>query len=87
MLSLLDGPLGKDDWAHIDWEKGELWFEESDTRKPFTTSDIIMTRGKYAGYKLSEVTDSWYLKFIRDKNPDDYFISYAFNKRLKEFAL
>lgn len=87
MIDVIDGPGGKDDWAHIDWDKGEIWFEESDTRKPFTTSDVIMKRGKYAGYKLSEVTDSWYLKFIRDKNPDDYFISYAFNKRLKELSL
>lgn len=73
-----------DDWAHVDWDKETIWFEESDTSKPLTTADINIKRGKYAGYKLSEVSDSWYLKFIRDKNPDDYLIRYAFNKRLGE---
>lgn len=87
MIDVIDGPGGRDDWAHVDWDKGEIWFEESDTRKPLTTEDILVKRGKYEGYNLSEVTDSWYLKVIRDKNPDDYFIRQAFEKRLGELSL
>jgi hypothetical protein len=84
MIDAIDGPLGRDDWAHIDWEKNEVWFEESDVRRPLSCSDIVFTRGKYAGSKLSEVSDSWYLTFIRDKNSNDYFIKTTFEKRLLE---
>ena len=84
MIRVSDGPLGLNDWAHIDWDNNELWFEESNVRKPFTTSHCLMDRGKYEGYKLSEVTDTWYLKFIRDKNPDDALIRLMFGRRLKE---
>ena len=87
MITIIDGPGGKNDWAHILWDTDELWFEESETKKPFTTSDVLLLRGKYAGYKLSEVTDSWYLKFIRDKNLDDGLIVHTFNKRLGELKL
>lgn len=84
MISTIDrGPDGRD-WACIDFDKDEIVYDESGERKPFATSDIIFTRGKYAGYKLSEVSDSWYLKFIMEKNPDDYLISYCFTKRLAE---
>lgn len=84
MIDVIDGPGGRDDWAHIDYENETIWFEESDTTKPLTCSDIIITRGKYADSYLSELTDSWYLKFIRDKNRDNYLITWAFNKRLGE---
>lgn len=84
MIKISDGPGGKDDWPHVDWEKDTIFFEESDITRKFMCSDIVFTHGKYAGYKLSEVDNTWYLKFIRDKNPDDYFIKSAFNKRLKE---
>jgi hypothetical protein len=84
MIDVIDGTGGPDDWAHVDWDKETIWFEESDVTKPLTCSDIVFTRGKYEGSKLSEVSDSWYLKFIRDKNPEDYLIVSAFNKRLEE---
>jgi hypothetical protein len=84
MIDVLDGPGGVDDWAHIDWEKETIWYEESDTTKKLTTKDFIFKRGKYAQSLLSEITDTWYLKFIRDKNPDDYLIEFMFNKRLGE---
>lgn len=87
MLDLLDGPLGKNDWGTIDWANGEIKYDESGTTKPFLTSDIIFTRGKYAGLLLSEVTDTWYLKFISEKNSDDYLITYSFKIRLGELTL
>jgi len=87
MLTLLDGPLGKDDWAIIDWDTEEITYDESQSRVPFGTNQVMFTRGKYAGSLLSEVSDSWDLKFIRDKNQDDYMIVYCFNKRLGELAI
>lgn len=84
MLRVTDGPKGKNDWSHIDWEKEEIWFEESDIRRPLTCDDIKFTHGKYAGYKLSEVSDTWYLEFIKNKNLDDYLIKLTFEKRLGE---
>ncbi len=84
MIDFIDGPKGKDDWAIADWEKETITYDESNITKPITCSDIVFTRGKYAGSFLNEIDNTWYLKFIRDKNPDDYFISYAFNKRIKE---
>ena len=89
MLELQDGPLGINDWGNFRYEEGttkiiEVWYEESNTTVPFTTSRVMMTRGKYAGSLLSEVSDTWYLKFIMEKNPDDGFIKEAFTKRLEE---
>lgn len=72
------------DWATIDWDKDEIVYDESGERVPLTCSQVIFTHGKYQGYKLSEVTDTWYLKFIKEKNPDDYFISLMFGRRLEE---
>lgn len=87
MLDVLDGPLGKNDWGIIDWDTEEITYDESGGRIPFSTKQVIFTRGKYAGSLLSEVSDSWYLKFIKDKNPDDYLINYTFGKRLGELAI
>lgn len=87
MLTLLDGPLGKDDWATIDWDTEEIVYDESGGRIPFSTRQVLFTRGKYEGQLLGEVTDTWYLKFIRDKNLDDYLITFTFNKRLGELKL
>lgn len=87
MLDLSNGPLGKNDWARIDWETEEIFYDESGGRIPFSTKEVVFTHGKYVGYKLSEVSDSWYLKFIRDKNADDGLIQLAFNKRLGELAI
>lgn len=84
MITIVDGPQGKNDWANYNWDTNEIWFEESNTRKQLTMADIVFTHGKYVGYKLSEVTDTWYLKFIKEKNPDDYFISVMFGRRLEE---
>ena len=66
------------------WSDGDSLYGEDGSRRPLKTSDIIFVAGKYAGRLLSEVTDSWYLKFIKDKNKDDYFIKAMFDKRLGE---
>lgn len=87
MINIIDGPLGKDDWALIDWDTEEIVYDESGGRKPFSTKEVMLTRGKYEGSLLSEVTDTWYLKFIRDKNLEDGLIKFAFNKRLGELAI
>lgn len=87
MLDIIDGPLGKNDWALIDWDTDEIYYDESGGRIPFSTKQVIFTRGKYEGSLLSEISDTWYLKFIRDKNQDDYLISYCFGKRLGELAI
>lgn len=84
MIDIIDGPGGPDDWAHVDWDKETIWFEESDTTKQFSTADVVIKRGKYAGSLLSELSDTWYLKFIMEKNPEDYLIQWCFSKRLKE---
>ena len=84
MIDVIDGPGGVDDWAHVNYEEGTIWFEESDTTKKLTTADFMFKRGKYENSLLSEVGDTWYLKFIRDKNPDDYLIEFMFNKRIDE---
>lgn len=76
--------IHKDDLNNWSWSDGEtLWHEDGSSRE-ILTSDVIFTAGKYVGYKLSEVTDSWYLKFISDKNQKDHFISVMFGRRLKE---
>ncbi len=87
MLNVVDGPGGVNDWAHIDWEKKTIWFEESDTIVPLSTAHFTFAVGKYQGYKLSEVSDSWYLTFIRDKNPNDVLVQYAFSQRLGELKI
>lgn len=66
------------------WSDGDMLYGENGTRREVKTSDIMVVAGKYAGSLLSEVSDSWYLKFIRDKNPDDYFIKKMFDKRIEE---
>ena len=84
MLNVLDGPGGMTDWPHLRLASNEIWYEESDTTIPLTTRQVIFDRGKYEGSLLSEVSDSWYLKFIMEKNPDDGFIKLMFQKRLEE---
>lgn len=84
MITLID--KSDRDWAMIDWDTDEIVYDESGERKPLTTADCIFTHDKYKGYKLSEVSDSWYLKFIMEKNPQDAFISLMFGRRLKELA-
>lgn len=66
------------------WSDGDTIYGEDGSRRPILTSDIVFTAGKYQGRLLSEITDSWYLKFIKDKNKDDYFIKVMFDKRLGE---
>lgn len=66
------------------WSDAEMLYGEDGTRRPVKTSDIVFTHGKYKDSRLDEVTDSWYLKFIRDKNTDDYFIMTLLNLRLSE---
>ena len=73
----------KDSWF---WSDGESLYNDKGLRRPVQTSDIIFTHGKYAGSRLDEVSDTWYLKFIREKNPDDYFIKTLFTKRLGELT-
>lgn len=84
MIEVLDGPGGRNDWGHLDLVKEEIWHEESNTTVALTTSQIMVTRGKYGGSLLSEVSDSWYLKTIMQKNPDEGFINLMFAKRLAE---
>lgn len=84
MLQLLDGPVGSTDWPHLRLASNEIWYEESKTTNPLTTSQVIFNRGKYEGSLLSEVSDTWYLKFMMEKNPDDEFTNLMFTKRLKE---
>jgi hypothetical protein len=52
------------------------------TTKDFTLEDILITRGKLAGFSLGEVSDVGYLEWIKDTN--DYFQSLMANKRLVE---
>ena len=84
MIDILDGPEGEDDWGCIDWDKEEIYYDLSGGRKPLTCNEVMITRGKYANSLMSEVDDTWYLKFIRDKNLDDGLIQLVFNKRIKE---
>ena len=66
------------------WSDGDMIYNEKGLRREVHTSDIIFTAGKYKGSRLDEVSDSWYLKFIKEKNADDYFIKKLFEKRLGE---
>lgn len=87
MIRILDGPLGKDDWPLMNWDTEEITYDESGGRKPFSTKEVIFDHGKYAGLLLSDVTNTSYLKFLLEKNKDDYLITYAFNKRLGELKI
>lgn len=82
MIAIID--RSERDWATVDWETNEVVYDESQIRKPLTTSDCMFVAGKYSGSLLSEIADTWYLKFIRDKNQNDYFINVMFGRRLKE---
>lgn len=84
MITTIDRGKDGNDWAMIDYETDEIVYDESGVRKPLTTSDIMVQRGKYAGYKLSEVNNSGYLKFIMKNNPEDEFIKDMFTRRLGE---
>lgn len=84
MINLLDGPGGKNDWAILNIETEEIEYDETGGRKPFSTAEVRFVHGKFDGSLLSEISDSQYLKFIRDKNPDDGLITFTFNKRLGE---
>ena len=84
MITTVDRGKNDRDWATIDWENDEIVYDESGMRKKIDMSDFIFTAGKYKGHLLSEVSDSWYLKFIKEKNPDDHLISIMFGRRLKE---
>lgn len=66
------------------WSDAEMLYGEDGSRRPVECSDIIFTHGKYEGSLLSEVGDSWYLNFIKNKNLDDYFMKTLFDKRLGE---
>lgn len=76
--------INKDDVTNWCWSDGDTLFSEDGESRPVLTSDIIFVAGKYVGYKLSELSDTWYLKFIQQKNPENYFISIMFGRRLKE---
>lgn len=75
-----------DNGAFWSWSDAQtIWFENG-VKRQIETSDVIFTHGKFDGYKLSEVTDTWYLRFIKEKNSDDYFIKTLFEKRLGELT-
>ena len=78
MITTIDGG---DFWS---WSDAHTLWKEDGTKRPLLCSDIVFTAGKYKDSRLDEISDSWYLKFIKEKNSDDYFIKTVFEMRLKE---
>lgn len=76
-----------DNWAMVDYDNEEIVWDKTMEREPITCSHFRFDHGKYKGYKVSEVDDTWYLDFIMKKNPDNALITLILGKRLGELKL
>ena len=73
-------------------DKGKHWCAtdghilkcEDGSVRALTTNDVMFTHGKYEGEPLSEVSNSWYLKMMMERNEEDYLMQTMIGERLKE---
>lgn len=74
-----------DDWATVSSDLGTICFESGTTR-PFRTSDVELTVGKYKGTTLAEISDVWYLNFLKKLSTEkkDIFLAKCVDMRLNE---
>lgn len=79
MLKILDKP--NECWCLIDVITGLISCEDGEDRKA-ECSDVQFTVGKYKGQKLSDISDSGYLKFFLGK--DDPLLDLMFGRRIQE---
>lgn len=71
-------------WYDIN-QKGMIRYEDGTTKK-ITSKDVIFTSGKYAGTLLSDLSDVWYLNFMKKQAVDnsDWFMEQCAKLRLLE---
>jgi len=82
MLYLLDNG---DDWSTISSDFTTIRYESGAT-KPLTPSDVSVEIGKYKDSILSDISDVWYLNFIKKISVEksDIFAQHCVNMRLLE---
>lgn len=76
----------EDVWCTLDAGEDGKWFVscDDDTSHQFTTGALVCTRGKYEGYKLDEISDQPYLKWVQEANKDDGFLQEVCELRIQE---
>lgn len=83
-MRLVDKP--DDNWSGFCDDSMKMLCYDDGSTKLFTTNDIEITFGKYAGRLLGEVGDSGYLEWLLDKSlkDGDVFQEFYIKMRLKE---
>ena len=58
---------------------------EDGRKRPLQASDYHLTFGKYSGLNIAEVTDEWYLSFLKKMADEkgDWFLSKCLSLRQK----
>ena len=74
----------EDNWCTIDIDDETKLHCEDGTTRDLTSADIMCTRGKYEGYKLSEINDLTYMQWVQGANLDDHYIQQICRLRIKE---
>lgn len=74
-----------DDWSTLSSDLSTIEFE-SGVSRPLTSADIEMTAGEYKGQTLSEISDIWYLNFLKKISTEkkDIFLARCVEMRLNE---
>lgn len=74
-----------DDWATVSHDLSEILFESGE-RRELRSSDLELTAGKYKGQLLSEISDIWYLNFLKKISTEkkDIFLAKCVEMRLNE---
>lgn len=73
-------------WCWPDMDDESMICCEDGTTKPLTMDDVLCTRGKFDGYKLSEISDTGYLKWLLNTMTDDHFIQLVCKIRLEQLS-
>ena len=62
-------------WEYMKKGDDNLYFEDG-THRPLRPSDYHLTFGKYSGQTLAEVSDEWYLSFLKKVGTEnkDWFL-------------
>jgi hypothetical protein len=85
MLYLKDDPNDPDNWSTPSPDLKFIKFEDGTTRE-LKTSDLELQIGKHKGQALSEISDNWYLNFLKklSTEKDDKFLAHCVDMRLNE---
>ena len=84
MVGIIDKP--DDNWGWVSLADDSWVCFENGEREKLTTKHVLIERGKYAGTRLLDLDDAWYLNFMKKQGVEngDVFLLKCANLRLLE---